>query len=229
MTGYIPRTVLGLSASLCLLAGCTCYRELVDPCWPERYNSMARQSVNEAALAQSFNGHVLDQTIWNYHFEHDPATGAPTARLNAAGIEHLDYLSRRRPAADLHIFLATAHDVPGLAHLPVDKAIGVRTKLNEDRIAAIKNYLAIQTGPGTAWAIEVHDPAEVYLAAPQIAGTLPWPRPREVIGAYQKLQDNFQGGIAAESGTTGTGQGGGGQPGSAAPASGGSSPVGGPR
>src|SRR2546423_1968474 len=112
MNGFIPRTVLALSTSLLLLAGCATYREVVDPCWPERYSSMARQSVNEATNAQAFNGHVLDQTVWNYHFEVD-ARNEPSARLNAAGIEHLNYLSRRRPTPDAHIFLATAHDIPG--------------------------------------------------------------------------------------------------------------------
>jgi|SRR6516165_6235649 hypothetical protein len=204
MNGFIPRTVLGLSTSLLLLAGCAAYRDVVDPCWPERYNSMARHSVNEANNAQSFNGHVLDQTVWNYHFEHDPRTGAPTAKLTAAGIEHLNYISRRRPAADTHIFLATAHDIPGLAELPAEKAIAIRIKLNEDRIATIRNYLAIQTGAPGAYAIDIHDPAEVYLAAQPVVGSLPFPRPREVVGAYQKLQDNFQGMIPLESGTSAT-------------------------
>ena len=202
MNGFIPRTVLGLSTSLLLLAGCAAYRDVVDPCWPERYNSMARVSVNEANNAQAFNGHVLDQTVWNYHFEHDTRSGAPTARLTPSGIEHLNYISRRRPAPDTHIFLATAHDIPGLADMPAEKAVAIRLKLNDDRIAAIKNYLAIQTGAPGAYAIDIHDPAEVYISAPQIAGTLPYPRPREVVGAYQKLQDNFQGQIPLESGTS---------------------------
>ena len=210
MNRFIPRTVLGVSTSLLLLAGCTCYRDIVDPCWPERYDSMARHSVNEATNAQAFNGHVLDQTVWNAHFERDPRTGEPTAKLTPAGIEHLNYLSRRRPAPDAHIFLATAHDIAGLDTLPADKAIARRKKLNEDRIASIKNYLAIQSGGPAAYVIDVHDPAEVYLPAQPIVGSLPFPRPREVVGAYQKLFDNFQGQIPQESGTsssTGSGSG----------------------
>ena len=45
MNGFIPRTVLGLSTSLLLLAGCAAYRDVVDPCWPERYDSMARHGL----------------------------------------------------------------------------------------------------------------------------------------------------------------------------------------
>ena len=40
-----------------------------DPCWPERYSYMARQSVYAVSAPQIRNGHVLDQTVWNYFFE----------------------------------------------------------------------------------------------------------------------------------------------------------------
>ena len=93
MNGFIPRTVLALSTSLLLLAGCATYREVVDPCWPERYSSMARQSVNEATNAQAFNGHVLDQTVWNYHFEEG------TDKLRRSGQLLLDRLARREFSA----------------------------------------------------------------------------------------------------------------------------------
>ena len=45
MKGFIPRTVLGLTLCLSSLAGCSCYREIVDPCWPERYNAMAQDII----------------------------------------------------------------------------------------------------------------------------------------------------------------------------------------
>ena len=117
MKGFIPRTALGLALCLSSLAGCAYYREIVDPCWMERYDFQARSSVNEMNNAQAYNGHVLDQTIWNYDFEHDPKTGAPTDVLNPAGIERLKYLSRRRPVADCRLYLATAQDLPNLAEI----------------------------------------------------------------------------------------------------------------
>ena len=84
MKGFIPRTALGLGLSLFTLAGCAAYRDIVDPCWPERYNYMARQEVKEGFAPQVQNGHVLDQTVWNYHFE-AKKTGEPGDQLNAAG------------------------------------------------------------------------------------------------------------------------------------------------
>ena len=51
------------------------------------------------------NGQVLDQTIWNYHFE--PGTD----RLTAGGLEHLAYIARRRPHPDTAVYLQTAQDV----------------------------------------------------------------------------------------------------------------------
>lgn len=202
MKGFIPRTALGLGLSLFTLAGCAAYRDIVDPCWPERYNSLARQSVNDATNAQAANGHILDQTVWNYFFEQDPKTGAPTDKLNPAGIEHLKYISRRRPAPDTHIFLATAQDIPGMTDKAPDKAIAERIDLNSRRIAAVQKFLTLQTNGLAAYQIEIHDPAEVYIAAPQIVGSLPPGQPRDVVGAYQKLQSNFQGMLPAAGGAS---------------------------
>jgi hypothetical protein len=221
MKGFIPRTMLGLSLSLVSLAGCTCYREIVDPCWPQRYNALERQSVNDALNAQANNGHILDQTIWNYHFEH-LATGAPTAQLNPAGIEHLKLISRRRPAPDTHIFLATAQDIPGLAQQAPDKALAERKALDDRRIEAIRRYLAIQAGTAIAYNIEIHDPDEVGMAALQMVGSLPPGQPRQVFGGYQQLQSNFRGVLPAVPGS-----GGGGSSGSSSSGSGGSSSGGG--
>src|SRR5438270_4719522 len=120
MNGFIKATAAGLclGAGLNALVGCTHYREIVDPCWPERYNAEARLSVRETFGAQVHNGHVLDQTVWNYHFEVDPKTGGPTDKLTEGGKEHLKYLTRRMPAPDPTLFLQTAQEVPGAATLP---------------------------------------------------------------------------------------------------------------
>jgi len=215
MKGFIPRTALGIGLGLLSLAGCAYYRDIFDPCWPERYNAMARVSVNEANNAQAYNGHVLDQTLWNYDFEHDPKTGAPTDRLNPAGMERLKYISRRRPVPDARIYLATAQDLGNLGDAP-DKVSEVRTMLNNRRIVAIQNFLAAQA-PGHSYAVEVHDPAEVGIAALQMTGSLPPAGPRPVVGGYQKLQDNFQGVFAGPASITqslgGGSSGGGGTPG----------------
>src|SRR5437867_1886311 len=95
MKGFITRTVTVLCAGsgLALAGGCW-YRDIVDPCYPQRYEFVARQEVGAAFAPQVFNGHVLDQTIWNYQFE------GGTDKLTPGGMEHLAYLARRRPFPD---------------------------------------------------------------------------------------------------------------------------------
>ena len=60
-------------------------------------------------LAQAMNGAIIDNTVWNYHFE--PATD----KLTPAGLEKIDYLVRRRPGPETHLFVQTARD---LAYAP---------------------------------------------------------------------------------------------------------------
>src|SRR5207302_10413450 len=70
--------------------------DLVDPCWPERYNYAARCEVNAAMAPQVQNGHILDQTVYDSMFE------CGTDRLHKAGIDHLIYLAERRPRSEEH-------------------------------------------------------------------------------------------------------------------------------
>src|SRR3989442_571602 len=97
--------ILGLAEGVALAGGCQ-YRDLVDPCYPERYEHAARVEVRSIFAPQVHNGHVLDQTIWNSYFE------AGTDRLTPAGLEQLAYLVRRRPAPDPVVYLQLAQDVP---------------------------------------------------------------------------------------------------------------------
>ena len=73
MKGLILKTRLTLCAAGGLAAGgCWCYDNFVDPCYPPRYEYMARQEIQASFDPQVFNGHVLDQTIWNWYFEPGP-------------------------------------------------------------------------------------------------------------------------------------------------------------
>ena len=56
MKGFIRQTAVGccFGAVLFTLAGCYTYRNLVDPCWPERYSSMARHSVRDISNAHAW-------------------------------------------------------------------------------------------------------------------------------------------------------------------------------
>jgi hypothetical protein len=192
MKGFILKTVVGV-ALLSPLVGCACYRSIVDPCWPERYNAQARGSVNEAFAAQSYNGHVLDQTIWNYQFEKG------TDHLNPAGVVQLQYLARRRPYPDARLFLQTANDLYYDGDGAPEQAIQARNDLNNRRIAAIQKALAVQTNGHGVFTVEIHDPAPVGLPAVPIIGNAPLIVPG---GAYGKLEANFQGVLPAESGTS---------------------------
>ena len=104
MKGFIAKTASAVSFSglaLALVNGCY-YRDIVDPCYPQRYEYAARMEVNQAFAPQVRNGHVLDQTLWNYEFE------PGTARLTPGGMEHLAYLARRRPTPDTTPYLQLA-------------------------------------------------------------------------------------------------------------------------
>ncbi|MEN9671801.1 MAG: hypothetical protein RL553_66 [Planctomycetota bacterium] len=96
--------------------GCFGYRDVVDPYYPKRYNVDARNSVRTALAPQVSNGNVLDQTVWDFHFE----SGKP--ELNAMGKDHLKRLARRRPAPQEVIFLQVAQNPDErLAHLKTAK------------------------------------------------------------------------------------------------------------
>src|SRR5579883_83038 len=138
MKGFINKVV----AILCCGAASAsigCWPDRwVDPCWPLRYDYMAWQSVNAAMAPQVQNGHVLDQTIWNYYFE------PGTAKLTAGGRERLAYLARRRPYPDTLLYLQTAQDVVFDPNAP-EKTAEARQTLDGQRIAAVQAYLAAQT------------------------------------------------------------------------------------
>ncbi len=98
------------AAALCCVAGaggvgCVTYHDLVDPCYPARYDAEARHEEVASYTPQIANGHVLDQTLWNSDFE------AGTDKLTGGGMEHLAYMARRRPQPDPVVYLETAHDV----------------------------------------------------------------------------------------------------------------------
>jgi hypothetical protein len=194
MKGLITRAVAAacLGGGLALTTGCGLYWNLVDPCYPTRYSAMARDSVNEAFGTQVSNGHVLDQTVWNYHFERG------TAKLTTMGEMHLAYLARRRPSPDGKVFLQTAQDV---AYDPANPGqfTTFRSKLDADRTQVVINYLQAQTaGRPVAFDVTVHDPAEVGMSAQRI---FRYPIPGE--GAVQDVFRGYKGTLPLSSGGAG--------------------------
>jgi hypothetical protein len=135
------------------------YADWVNPCWPEGYSSVARQEVLEPFGAQAMNGAIIDSTVWNYHFE--PGSD----KLTAAGLEKIDYLTRRRPGPETHVFLQTARD---LSYSPdaADKYVADRLALDSKRIEAVKKYYATQAAArGAKPDVQVIDPADPSMPA----------------------------------------------------------------
>lgn len=155
MKRYLTRMLVAAGAATPLLTGCNGFRNLYDPCWPDRYSNTARQEVVGAFSPQVQNGHILDQTVWNYMFD----TG--TDELNGFGKQKLDYFVRQRPAPDPTIYMQTAHDV---AYSPTEpERVGeARRELDLKRIQAIQRYLGAQTiGRPMSFEVSVHDPYPV--------------------------------------------------------------------
>jgi hypothetical protein len=169
MKGFLPSALVLLTLA-CGPASAGWLQEMyyhcVDPCYPERYNALARQELNAVFAAQVHNGHVLDQTVWNYHFE--PGTD----RLTTGGLYHLAILARRRPHPDAQVFLQTAQDIDYNPAAP-DLLAARRAELDTRRVQAILRYLQAQTAARPLpWDVTIHDPGEVGLPAVALQGAI---------------------------------------------------------
>jgi hypothetical protein len=199
MKGIVTKALAGAALAGGLTAGgCETYQKCVDPCWPERYNNTARREVISAFAPQVQNGHILDQTIYNYQFE----TG--TDRLTDSGRDQLDTLVRRRPVPDPRIFLATARDV-GYEPANPDAYKTAQDNLNNLRSIAIQKYLGAQTGGRPMqFEVVVHDPMPVGEAAD--------PANRSIRLNHNSTAGSLAGGASAttasSTGASGTGSGG---------------------
>ena len=157
MKGLIKQAAvaLGCGAAVAGAGGCYGYRDLVDPCYPERYEYMARTEVHGAFAPQVQNGHILDQTLYNVAF----VVGSD--ELTNIGRDQLDTLVRRRPYPDPRIFLATSRDIPYDAANP-GAFVETRRNLDNARAAAIQKYVGAQTaGRPMQFEVVVHDPMPV--------------------------------------------------------------------
>jgi hypothetical protein len=170
MNGFIKKTAAACCFSAGLvsfLAGCDHYRDLVDPCYPERWNSLSQHSARDMLNAQSDKGHILEQTVWNWHFEPDPKTGGPSDRLNGAGMAVLQRISRTLPAPDFQLFLQNAQDIPYVEGVAPEKLVKARNDLNERRAQAIQRFMATEAAVhgGGSYQVAVHDFSPTSLPA----------------------------------------------------------------
>ncbi|HYH67249.1 MAG TPA: hypothetical protein VD866_21310 [Urbifossiella sp.] len=118
--------------------GWTRYYNAVDPCYPERYNAQARASVLVPFAAQVNNGHVLEQTVWNWHFD----TSSDT--LNPAGQAKLDAIAQKRPHPDGKVYLQVARDIPAYGAGGLETVAARRDDLTAKRAETIRKYMAAQ-------------------------------------------------------------------------------------
>jgi hypothetical protein len=182
MARYMTKLVAGavLAGGAALAAGCHSDGEHGghgDPCWPDRYANESRAALVANFQPQVENGQVLDQTVWNMHFEYG------TDKLNGAGMDKLDQIARRRPHPDPRVFIQTARDI-GYDAGKTDDYVGKRTELDTKRTAAVQKYLSASlTGRPATFDIQVHDPAMPGIegAAPRVV--VPTPQSRVGGGA----------------------------------------------
>jgi hypothetical protein len=158
------------------------WRNYVDPCYPERYNHAARQAVIAPFAQQVHNGHVLNQTIWNYYFE------AGTDKLTPAGAEKLNSIARTRPAADPKLYIQAAVDL-GVTEANADAIADQRAELDAKRAQAILKYLGtVPAVAPVAYEVYVHNPATPGIAAEPVSA------------AYRASLTGYRGGITGQAG-----------------------------
>jgi hypothetical protein len=113
------------------------------------------------------NGHVLDQTVWNWDFE--PGTD----RLTDGGLAHIAYLTRRRPQPDCTVYLQTANDLPYDPKCP-ERLAGARQELDTLRAQAIQKFVVAHTaGRPLDVHVMIHDPNDPTQAATPLGLAVP--------------------------------------------------------
>jgi uncharacterized membrane protein YgcG len=202
--------LVGSAAMLVGGVGCFGYRDLVDPCYPDRYTNQSNREVNGFFAPQVLNGQVLDQTVWTWFFD----TG--TDKLNGAGLEQLGYIARRRPAPDPHVYVqaASVQEVGGYDPAKPEAMVHARNELDAKRVASVQKFLMAQTvGRGIDFHVDVHDPADPGMPSAGIANGI------------REMQGRFKGGLSSGGGASVSGGGGSsGSSGSSGGASGSSTP-----
>lgn len=168
------------------------YHNVVDPCWPQRYNSVARDEVLAPFAAQATNGEIIAHTLWNYHFENG------SDKLTPAGVEALDVIIHKRPAPDGNVYLQTSRDIP-YDQDKADKFKSDRAALDNKRIASIQKYLSVQSAAkGTNFNVTLVDPSDPAFYA------------RYPVNAITQLPSRYVPTLGGGAGGGGSGGGGGG-------------------
>ncbi len=147
-------------ALLSLVSATGCYgtfHEVVDPCYPERYNCKAREEVSDLRAAQVQQGLIYEQTLFVHHF--NPASET----LHPGGIALLQRLANRRPAPEAVIYLQTAQNNYDLDYKKPEEYASKRKELDDKRKLEIEKFLKMER-PDVNFTVVVSNPAKVGIS-----------------------------------------------------------------
>jgi hypothetical protein len=126
-------------AALALMSVTGCYgtfHEVVDPCYPERYNCKAREEVNAFRNMQEANGTAIEQTLYAHYFM------PGEAKLNDGGIAFLERITHRRPSPETTIYIQTAQNTYDLDfNQNAGQVAQKRTDLDNARKALVEQFV----------------------------------------------------------------------------------------
>ena len=147
-------------ALLSLVSATGCYgtfHEVVDPCYPERYNCKAREEVNDFRTAQVQQGLIYEQTLFVHHF--NPASET----LHPGGVALLQRLANRRPAPEAVIYLQTAQNNYDLDYKKPEEYASKRNELDDKRKLEVEKFLKMER-PDVIFTVVVSNPAKVGIS-----------------------------------------------------------------
>lgn len=148
---------------LSVFTGCYgTFHDVVDPCYPERYNCKAREEVREVWDTQGLNGLALEQTLYVHHFE--PGSEA----IHPGGIALLTRLANRRPAPETVVFVQTAQNTYDLDYKKPEEYASRRKDLDEKRKASVENFLR-QERPDVNFTVVLANPSKSGLSGQEAA------------------------------------------------------------
>ena len=145
---------------LSLVSATGCYgtfHEVVDPCYPERYNCKAREEVSDLRAAQVQQGLIYEQTLFVHHF--NPASET----LHPGGVALLQRLANRRPAPETVIYLQTAQNNYDLDYKKPEEYASKRKELDDKRKLEIEKFLKMER-PDVNFTVVVSNPAKVGIS-----------------------------------------------------------------
>lgn len=153
-------TTAWAAALLGVLSITGCYgtfHEVVDPCYPERYNCKARESVADMRQMQVQNGLAYEQTLYVHHFN------AGSESLNPGGVALLSRLANRRPVPESTIYLQTAQNSYDLDFKKPEEYASKRRDLDDKRKTEIEKFLKMER-PDLTFSVVVSNPAKLGMS-----------------------------------------------------------------